>query len=147
MVTSSYVCNILSLLCDGDELGLRMRAQLPYLVEREYHYTGSGVFVYFDHMEETPRFKDVDNSMMNGVEIRSSIGNVEAEAQFYIEDGLIKYLEIWCYGGDYPHQDLTSYVLVQNWAGSPGKRIEHNLPKQKIWHRLLERLRRLINGL
>jgi len=128
MVAGSYVYNILSLLCDGDEHGLAIREQLLYLAEKEYAYTRSGVFVYFTHMEGISDHKCMDScSVFPGVKIRSAIGNVEAEAQFFLKDGLIDYLEIWCYAGDYPGEELTSYILTQEWQGSPGKRIAHNV--------------------
>ncbi len=127
MIASNYIYNILSLLCDGDDAGMATSLQLPYLTEEEYLYTASGLFVSFKHLDGISEYKfQADYNVVNGVKVKSSTPHLEAEAQFFLKDGLIDYLEIWCYDGDYPKEELTSYVLTQEWMGSPGKTISYN---------------------
>jgi len=63
-------------------------------------------------------------SRLNGVEIESSELELGAEAMVIIKNGLIDYLEIWSYNGEYPEKELTSYTLTQQWIGSPGRQIK-----------------------
>lgn len=61
--------------------------------------------------------------MLDGVKIETSEFPIEAEATLFFTDGIIDYLEIWCYLGDYPSKELTVYTLSQKWKNSPNKTV------------------------
>jgi hypothetical protein len=122
MVKSKYISDILELLLDGDSEGLLARNQVPFITEKDFEYTGYGVFVNFSHSKEIIEFKvDKPKLILNGVKIEASELLIEADATLFFNDGVIDYLEIWCYPGNYPKQDLKKYTLTQIWDGSPGK--------------------------
>lgn len=124
MIASKYINSILSMLCDGDEDGLAIRPQLPYLIDDRYDYTAVGLFVYFRHTDGIQRHRyDGSRNVLYGVKFRSSIDNIEGEAQVFVKDGFIDYLEIWCYSGSYPKRDLLNYVLTQEWGWRTGKEL------------------------
>jgi hypothetical protein len=122
MITSKYITDILELLLDGNDVPPSARKQLALISDKEYQYTGSGVYIYFEQQEGIAEYKvDKSDLFLIGVKIKSAQADIEAEANLSFKDGLINYLEIWCYGGDYPEENLTKYTLRQAWQGSPGK--------------------------
>ena len=124
MVQSQYISDILELLLDGDEDGLLAKQQLPFIADNEYEYTGGGLFVNFNHAGGILEFKLPKNDLvLHGVKIATTEYPIEADATLFFTDGLIGYLEIWCYAGDYPKQDLTKYTLTQVWENSPNRTI------------------------
>lgn len=127
MVKSKYISDILELLIDGDLDGITAREQLPYITEDNFEYTGGGLFVGFSKNEGIEKHKvSIPTLILNGVKIETSEFPIEADATLFFKDGLIDYLEIWCYLGDYPSQDLTKYTLTQIWEGSPNRKIKNN---------------------
>jgi hypothetical protein len=60
-----------------------------------------------------------DDLILNGVKIQTTEFPIEAEATLFFKHGIIDYLEICCYSGDYPKQDLAKYTLTQIWENSP----------------------------
>ena len=124
MIKSSYINDILELLLDSDEDGLFAKQQIPFLTEIEFKYTGSGLFVYFGYNIEIEKFKTAKpNLVLNGVKINSDKHNIEGQATLFFKDGFIDNLEIWCYEGNYPKNDLTNYTLTQTWLNSENKTI------------------------
>jgi hypothetical protein len=124
MVKSKYISDILDLLLDGDNEGLLARKQLPFITEENFDYTGGGLFVRFSHSDKIANYKvSKENLILNGVKIQTTEYPIEGDATLFFTDGLINYLEIWCYLGDYPNQDLTKYTLTQIWENSPSKSI------------------------
>jgi hypothetical protein len=124
MIKSKYISDILELLLDGDIDGINARQQLPYITEDDFNYTGGGLFVGFSTKEGIDKYKVSNPTLiLNGVKIETTEFPIEADATIFFKDGLINYLEIWCYLGDYPSQDLTKYTLTQIWDGSPNRKI------------------------
>lgn len=122
MIQSKYIADILDLLLDGNDLERKARFQIEFLTDSDYTYTGVGLFVGFSHAEGIEQHRlDTNKAIINGVEIKSSEFEIGAEAMIVINNGLIDYLEIWSYSGEYPKKDLTNYTLTQNWSGSPGR--------------------------
>lgn len=122
MVKSKYISDILELLLDSDDEGLSARQQLPFIAEDNFDYTGGGLFVRFSHSDEISNHKVTkQNLILNGVKINTTEFPIEADAALFFANGIIDYLEIWCYQGDYPNQDLTKYTLTQIWNNSPNK--------------------------
>lgn len=114
----------MDLLLDGDDEGISTRQQLEYLSEENFEYTGSGVFVGFTHKEKAKDFKSKKlDLILNGVTFVTSEYPIEGDATLFFKEGIIDYLEIWCYNGDYPKKDLVNYTLTQIWVNSPGKTI------------------------
>ena len=100
------------------------RYQIEYLTEESYEYTGIGVFVSFKHSCGIEQHKlAIDNVTINGLEIESTSLEFGAEASVSITKGLIDYLEIWSYSGEYPTQELADYTLRQNWTTGEGRKI------------------------
>lgn len=124
MIHNTFINEIIDLLLGDDKQYLLLRQQLPHLEEMDFVYTGSGLFVYFNCQEcvDEVLFRGGDVNI-NGVDIKSSVLQIGATAILFVTNGVIDYLEIWSYGGDYPQVDLPNYELMQIWNGSPGKRI------------------------
>lgn len=124
MVKSKYISDILDLLLDGDNEGLSARQQLPFIIEDNLDYSGGGLLVRFSHSYEITKHKvNKQDLILNGVKIQTTEYPIEADATLFFKDGLLNYLEIWCYLGDYPNQDLTKYTVTQIWNNSPNKTI------------------------
>lgn len=125
MIKSKYINDILDLLLDGDDEGISTKKQLEYLSEDKFNYTGSGVFVTFAHTENARNFKTEKlDFVLDGVTVVSSEYPIECYAILFLTEGIIDYLEIWCFNGeDYPQKDLIKYTLTQTWTNSPEKTI------------------------
>lgn len=124
MIQSNYIIDILNLLLDGDKDGLIAIQQIPFLTDINFDYTGSGLFVSFEHSTGIEIYRaDKENLVLDGVKILSYEYQIEAQATLFFKDGLIDNLEIWCYDGHYPQSNLTSYVLTQTWLNSDNKTI------------------------
>jgi hypothetical protein len=124
MIKSKFILNILDLLLDGDNFGIKFRPQLNFLTESDYEFTHMGVFVGFSHDTGIEVYRAVnDKLILNGVIIRSKEHELEAEAMLHFSNGLADNLEIWCYCGEYPSAEMEKYSLTQEWIGSPGRKI------------------------
>ena len=124
MIKSEYINDILDLLLDSDEEGLLTRKQIPFLTEKNFDYTDSGVFVYFEHKTGVEKFKaEKQDLVLDGLKIYSSEYQIEAQATLFFKEGIIDNLEIWCYVGDYPKSYLNSYTITQTWLNSNNKTI------------------------
>ncbi len=122
MVKSKYILDILNLLLDGDDEGLLARKQLPFITVKKFEYTIGGLFVDFSHEQEILEYKVAEtNLVLGGVKIETTEFPIEADATLFFKNGIADNLEIWCYAGDYPKQDLTKYTLTQFWKNSPNK--------------------------
>ncbi|MEJ1240494.1 hypothetical protein WBG78_20290 [Chryseolinea sp. T2] len=98
--------------------------KIEYLTEESFEYTGVGVFVSFKHSIGIEQHKlAIDNVLINGLEIESTSLEVGAEASVSVNKGLIDYLEIWSYSGEYPTQELADYTLRQSWTNGQGREI------------------------
>lgn len=85
---------------------------------------GSGLFVTFSQSAGIDQYRiGTPNIILNGVKITTSEFDIEAEASLFFMNGLIDFLEIWCYIGDYPNHDMTKYTLMQIWTDSNGRQI------------------------
>lgn len=125
MITSNYISGILELLLDGD--GKAVKPQLAFLQDMAYEYTGGGVVVRFSHTEEIGAYRlPIDKLVLNGVTIASPALGIGADATAFLTNGLLEYLEIWSFDGNYPDYDLTQYTLQQVWQGSSGRVITVN---------------------
>ena len=126
MSVSKLVFNILDLLLDGDEQGLQLRRQIPYLdQEAAVEYTGVGVFYGFSYKSGIDDFRSKNGDfVLDGLEITSSQLSNSAEAIIHGRNGLISSLEILSHGGDYPNFELSVFKLRQIWNGSPGRQIK-----------------------
>lgn len=122
MIKSKYITDILELLLDGDEEGFLAKKQLSFITDYNYDYTDSGLFVGFKYSDEIYKFKIFkDDLVLNGVKIKSTEYLIEADATLFFKKGIIDYLEIWCYAGEHPKQDLSKYTLTQVWENSPNR--------------------------
>lgn len=125
MIKSKYILDILDILLEGDDFGQRARLQIDFLTDANYNYTGTGLFVTFDHAIGIEQYRiKAESPVINGVEIKSTELEIGAEAMVSINNGLIDDLEIWSYSGNYPPKELSSYTLTQNWTGAPGREIK-----------------------
>lgn len=125
MIKSNYITDIINLLLDCDKDGLFARQQIPFLTDKNFEFTSNGLFVYFDHSIGIKKFKtDNQNLVLDGVTIKSVEHQIEAQATLFFKNGLIDNLEIWCYEGEYPQENLISYILTQTWLNSDNKIID-----------------------
>lgn len=124
MIKSKYILDILNLLLDGDNDGIKARQQIEYLTESNYEYTESGVFISFKHNKGIKKHQtEKEKLILDGVKIKSKKLKFEANATLFFEKGIINYLEIWCYDGKYPENELKNYELTQEWENSPKRKI------------------------
>ncbi len=124
MVKSTFINDILELLLDGDNESILAKEQLAFITEENFEYTDGGLFVSFSYSNEITKYKiNKQNMVLNGVKIQTTEFPIEAEAILFFSNGVIDYLEIWCYQGDYPNQDLSKYTLTQVWNNSTNKTI------------------------
>ena len=121
MIKSVYISNILDLLLDNDEDGFAARKQLPFITENEIEYTGGGFVVNFNYEENIANYKTniSDETVLDGVKIESH--EIEAEARLFFKNGIINFLDVWCYLGEYPEKELKKYILTQTWIKSGRK--------------------------
>jgi len=127
MIGSTFILNILDLLLDGDENGKAVRPQIDYLTDSEYDYTGVGLFVIFQPSVGIPIYNMVGSErlILDGVSITSPELNIGAATILFIKDGIIDFLEIWSYDGEYPRKELKSYTLKQDGNYASGREIVH----------------------
>ena len=86
--------------------------QLDNISIIDYEYTGMGVFVSFSKsvLNNDYKLPLKGLSKFNGVVIKSNeIKDAGAHAILVLEDGLIEYLEIEAFWGDYPYCDIKNY--------------------------------------
>ncbi|WP_452232685.1 hypothetical protein [Lacinutrix sp. MEBiC02595] len=124
MLKSKFITNILELLLDGDKDGINGKLQLEYLSESGYEYTGSGVFIGFEHRNGIEKYKaDKNDLILDGLKIKSSELEFGADCILFFKNGIIDNLEIWSNSGNYPKKELSEYELTQEWENSPEKKI------------------------
>lgn len=113
MIKSKFIYDVLDLLLDGDSNGIKAKSQIKYLCESDYEYTESGVFISFTHQPGIEKYRmQSDRLILDGVVVKSTNPNLEAEAIVFFKKGLVDFLEIWKYYGEsYPKEELTSYEL------------------------------------
>ncbi|HEY4651630.1 MAG TPA: hypothetical protein VIG72_09455 [Pontibacter sp.] len=125
MVKSQFIKDILTLLLDGDKEGLVAKHQIDFLTESKFDYTGVGVFITFKRENGIEEFKVTKSDLiLNGVTIKSPSLKVGADTTLFFKNGLIDYLEIWSFDGEYPEMEINEYELKQEWEGSPRREIE-----------------------
>ena len=125
MVKSQFIKDILTLLLDGDKEGLVAKNQIDFLTESKFDYTGVGVFITFKRENGIEEFKVTKSDLiLNGVTIKSPSLKVGADTTLFFKNGLIDYLEIWSFDGEYPEMEINEYELKQEWEGSPRREIE-----------------------
>lgn len=95
--------------------------QLTHLRIQKYEYTSSGLFVYFGVGDEkfTNILKIPENEsyFLDGLIVYSPcIPKSGAEVGLHFKAGIIDCLEIWCYEGEYPQNDLEIYSLERFWT-------------------------------
>lgn len=129
MLKSKFIGDILKLLLDGDDLGIKTKPQIDFITESDYEYTGAGVFVSFEHLKGIENFRYEEDVYLNGVEIHSNEIEQGAECILFFKNGLIDFLEIWSYSGEYPNVELKTYELKQVWEGSNKKIIRNENDK------------------
>ena len=145
----------MELLLDDSKEGFLAKQQLPFLSDLKYEYTGQGLFVSFGHDLKIEKFRLENELNLSGIKIETEEYPIEADAILFTKEGLIDYLEIWCYNGeDYPKNEITRYTLTQNWMNSPKKvfstettilyrpvnQTELNLIEQSEWKKFPPRL-------
>jgi hypothetical protein len=124
MVQSRFILNILDLLLDCDEDGKIARQQMTYLTERNYNYSGAGLFVIFSHTDDALKYRlRKKDAVLNGVKIKSPDLGIGADATLSFKDGIVDYLEIWSLDGNYPDKELEKYIMTQEWKDSPNRQI------------------------
>lgn len=126
MIRSRFILDILTLLLDGED-SILLIPQLDYIFDSDYNYTnGGGCIITFSYSDDIVKYKSKENIVLNGVIIESSELEVGADATLFMKDGIIDYLEIWSFDGNYPNKELKNYKLSQVWQGSTKKAIERS---------------------
>jgi len=129
MIQSTFIQNIVSLLIETDEHEQLLQSQIKLLQESKYEYTGSGVFISFAALPALNEYRlPIATRILNGVRILSSQLNIGADANLFIAEGIIDYLEIFSLDGNYPDSELQTYRIIQIWEGSPRKEIISGSP-------------------
>lgn len=124
MIQSDCIKDLLDLLLDGDNDGIQARKQIPFLSEKHFDYTSSGLFVFFESAQGIENYRvDKDNLVLDGVIIQSEGCHFSAQGILFFKNGFIDYLEIWCYEGEYPQAELKTYTISQVWNNSKNRAI------------------------
>ncbi len=125
MLKSKFIADILELLLDGDNYGIKTRLQIDFITESDYEYTGNGVFIGFEHTNGIEKYRfEKDDLIIDGVEIKSSELEIGENCTLFFSNGIIDNLEIWNYAGTYPNTELKDYELTQTWENSPKRKIK-----------------------
>jgi hypothetical protein len=123
MIKSKFISGIVDLTLDGDDIG-HVRHQKDYLVEKDFEFTGVGLFVNFAHLEGINNFKSENEKLIiDGPTIASNELKIGASVTMFFKDGLVNYIDIWSFDGNFPIKELETYTLTQEWKGSPGKKL------------------------
>jgi len=102
---------------------------MKLLQEASYEYTGSGAIISFTTLPAICDYRlPVSTRILNGVRITSPQLNIGADANLFITEGVIHYLEMFSLDGNYPDSELQTYRLNQMWEGSPHKEIFSDSP-------------------
>lgn len=103
MIKSKFIQDILTFLLDGDKEGEEVMGQLDFISEKEFDYTGVGVFISFEHADGIENYKaTIADLVLNGVTIKSPELEIGADSTLFFKNGLIDYLELWSFNGVYP---------------------------------------------
>jgi len=125
VIQSKFISNILKLLVEGDEDVINAKSQIQFITESEHKYTSSGVFVTFKYKLGIEKYRcQKKDLVLDSVEIKSPQLEIGANCILFFKDGLIDYLEIHSFGGDYPSTELSIYELTQTWVDSPRRVIK-----------------------
>jgi hypothetical protein len=123
MIKSKFILDIVNLILDGEDIG-ESRHQKNYLAEKDFEYTGVGLFVYFSHLEGINKFKTINEKLIiDGLTIEANELGSGGTVTMFFREGLVDYIEIWSRNGKFPSQELKNYTLTQEWIGSSGKKI------------------------
>jgi hypothetical protein len=88
MIKSKFISDILELILDGDDIG-DARNQMEYLTEKDYEYTGVGLFVNFSHSDGIDKFKaNNENLIIGGLVIKSKELEIGASVTMFFTDGV-----------------------------------------------------------
>lgn len=129
MIQSKFIHQIISLLIETDQYEELLRSQITLLEELSYEYTGSGAIISFAILPAINDYRlPVLTRILNGVRIESPKLNIGADANLFVAEGIIHYLEIFSLDGNYPEGELQTYRLTQIWEGSPQKEITSGSP-------------------
>jgi hypothetical protein len=126
MIGSTFILNILDLLLNDDELGIAIRPQIDHVTDAVYNYTGVGLYVTFECDEKIVRSVGEEQIILDGVTITSPELNIGASAALFLKEGIINYLNIWSFDGEYPRKELSTYTLKQEGNWSSGREIKYD---------------------
>ncbi len=134
MIKSQLVLDILDLALDHEKETEKLKNQIPYLTEKEYEFTGVGVYIYFDQDPKifmfTANFPYEGNVLengniayrLNGIEIRNDKEKFLADATVHLINGIINCVEILNKIGVYPTKEPDNYAIYQIWIDEDKRR-------------------------
>jgi hypothetical protein len=125
MIRNIYIRNILDLLVQGHENERELKSQIELIEDIEYSHTGAGLIVTFRATKSTQNFRINSIAIINGVQIKSTEIEIGAEANLFLDNGIISYLEIHSFSSSYPKEPLSNYILTQAWLPEGGKKITY----------------------
>ena len=122
MINSELINDILDFSLEGEQFEDELTQQVEFLSIKEEEYTGTGLFVHFNHTEGIEKFRietDGKNLNVDGkstdriekVELINKHINIQADTCIHLTDGLIDCVEIWNKLGSYPESELLTYEL------------------------------------
>ena len=65
MLKSKFIADILELLLDRDNYGIKTRPQIDFITESDYEYTGNGVFIGFEHTKGIEKYRFEEDDLIN----------------------------------------------------------------------------------
>jgi len=114
MLKSKLITDIVELFSEQVKNSTNIKSQIEFIIESDYQYTGSGVFIGFRNEEGIEKFLcEKKDLVLEGVKITSPELEVEAECKLFFLNGAINYLEIWGESGEFPTKELSEYKLTQ----------------------------------
>ncbi len=109
-----YISEVIDSLIKSHKYQSILNNQVDLISNVKVEYTGSGLFAYFSFNNGIDKHEiDYDDFIINGVTIKSTDLEIEADAMIFINNGSIDYLEIWSKDGKYPERELTDYKLIK----------------------------------
>ncbi len=121
MIKSEFVSTIIEVTFEGEKFEDLLLEQIQHLSEKEENYTGSGLFLYFQHNNAIENYR-LSRAQLNEIcgegcdhltkfELINPQLKVLAYVTVHFSKGLVSYVEIWNKLGEYPKEELLSYEL------------------------------------
>ena len=123
MIESKLTLDIITATLKGEKHEEQITRQLEHLEEVEYEHMDSGLIIFIEYRKAAKEFWLTDTQLketfgmsepeLSKVQLINEALNIKAETSVHFKNGIIDRVEIWNELGDYPEEDLETWVLQQ----------------------------------